>query len=415
MTPKKRWLVWLSLMTTLLVALPASAQQIQPFRVVGYYLSYNVYGAQPTDLNYPLTDVPVSLLTHLNYAYIEADDNGQCAVDDEFAATELQYPGDTSRQRVAGNFNQLQIINEANPGLTLMMTIGGWDGSERLSQIAGDQELRERFVQSCIVFMRNNGFEGIDLDWRYPVDGGQFPGSPADVENFVTLVQEFRFQLDFRAALDERNYTLSATIPAFRNLLENYDLQTIAPDVDFFNVTTYGFYGSWSTRTGHMAALAYNEQTFGESEDAARLTVDGTVNALLNRGILANQIVIGTPFFGQAWQGVRPNEYFGLNAEHAGVPTGTRNDITGELYYRDLIRFQNNSNWTRFFDQEAGAPWLWDSAARIGISYESVESVRNKANYVRLRDLGGMMVWQLAYDDPQHSLLREIVRVLNDI
>lgn len=411
----KRLLTWTTLVAALLVMLPSSAQtQIQPFRVVGYYLSFNVYDG-PGDLNYPLTDVPANLLTHLHYAYITADENGQCASTDEFADTELNYPGDTRNQRLRGNFNQLQLINEENPGLTVMMTIGGWDHSRRLSEIAADADARQRFVQSCIVFMRNNGFEGIDLDWRYPVSGGQFPGAPADIDNFLALVQEFRFQIDFRAALDERIYTFAVTLPAFPELLEHYQLSELATEVDYFNVTTYGFVGAWSERTGHIAPLQYNENNPGDPATEERLTVDGTVDALLDAGILSDQLVIGVPFFGQAWQGIRPNSIFGLYSEHVGVPTGTRNDITGELYYRDLVRFQNNSDWTRFFDPAARTPWLFNEVARIGISYENTESVRNKANYVRLRDLGGVMAWQLAYDDAQHNLLREIVRVLNDL
>ena len=39
------------------------------------------------------------------------------------------------------------------------------------------------------------------------------------------------------------------------------------------------------------------------------------------------------------------------------------------------------------------------------ISYEDPQSVGDKADYVVANNLGGAMVWELAADDQQHSLI----------
>lgn len=400
-------LMWSTLLALLMIPPVATVQaQLEPYRAIGYYTYYSIY-----ELDYLVTDIPAETLTHLIYAHVSISDNGQCVSTDEYADTEFLYPDDTRNQRMRGNFNQLQILNEENPGLTLMMSIGGWEDSENFSEVAATQETRERFVQSCVIFMRNNGFEGIDLDWRYPVDGGQFTGEPEDAANYAALVREFRFQLDYREDLDERRYELSVATPPFPLLLEHYALSEMATEVDFFNVSTFGYEGSWSQITGHIAPLFPTDNDPRASEAQSILTIDGAVNIFLDAGVASEQIVIGVPLYGQSWQGIDVDNYFGLFSEHGGIPGETRDG--GLLYFRDLVRFENNSNWTRFFDTEAGVPWLYNEDAFIGISYENIESVRNKIRYVQQSDLGGMFVWQLSYDDPSHQMLNEIARMLN--
>ena len=42
-----------------------------------------------------------------------------------------------------------------------------------------------------MAFMRNNGFDGVDIDWEYPAadDRG---GKAADTANYVSLVKEMK-------------------------------------------------------------------------------------------------------------------------------------------------------------------------------------------------------------------------------
>ncbi len=47
------------------------------------------------------------------------------------------------------------------------------------------------------------------------------------------------------------------------------------------------------------------------------------------------------------------------------------------------------------------------------ISYEDQDSVNAKANYVLANQLGGIMIWQLAADDDQDTLVSTIAAVLS--
>jgi chitinase len=57
------------------------------------------------------------------------------------------------------------------------------------------------------------------------------------------------------------------------------------------------------------------------------------------------------------------------------------------------------------WDDEAQAPYLWNDARRIFISYEDAESLRRKCAFIREQRLGGAMFWQLG-DDATGTLLR---------
>jgi GH18 family chitinase len=69
-----------------------------------------------------------------------------------------------------------------------MVSLGGWaEGSAKFSKMTSNPRLRTDFVRNTLVFLRENGFDGIDLAWQYP--GLREGSSPYDKENYVTFIQ----------------------------------------------------------------------------------------------------------------------------------------------------------------------------------------------------------------------------------
>lgn len=387
----------------------SEAQAYSP-RVVGYYTGYSIYDVDERD-SYFVTDIDAFHLTHLNYAYIDISDSGQCVSADDWADMRFPYPGDSNFQTLRGNFNQLQILDAQQPELQIMMSIGGWDFSDNFSQVASTDESRRRFVSSCIAFMRRYEFEGIDVDWRHPVNGGRIRGQADDFENYPLLMEEFRVQLDEAAARDETRYELSMTAPPIPLLYENYDLGELSLHVDFMNVMTYAYEGSWSETTAHFAGLYDSPRDPREEELSVEQSVNGTVEAYLDAGVPAEQIVLGIPFYGQSWADVRPNDFFGLYTATSGIPTGTRDG--GVLFYSDIISIQNSPDYVIFFDPNARAPFMYNERINVAISFENEQSIQAKGQYVLQRRLGGMFAWELSFDDANHTLLNTMSSSLN--
>jgi len=89
-------------------------------------------------------------------------------------------------------------LKSQNRHLKTLISVGGWTLSQRFSDIALTDESRLKFAKSAVTFMQKYQFDGIDIDWEYPVSGGE-PGNryrPEDGDNYVKLVKEVRSQLN---------------------------------------------------------------------------------------------------------------------------------------------------------------------------------------------------------------------------
>ena len=70
-----------------------------------------------------------------------------------------------------------------------MLAVGGYSArAEGFSAMAATASNRAEFVTSAIKFLRDNDFDGLDLDWEYPgaTDRG---GRVEDKANFAALVR----------------------------------------------------------------------------------------------------------------------------------------------------------------------------------------------------------------------------------
>lgn len=109
--------------------------------------------------------------------------------------------------------------------------------------------------------MNKYQFDGIDIDWEYPVSGGQ-PGNryrPEDGENYIKLVKELRSQLNSLEKETGFKYLLTIASPAGYDKITNFKLSEMEPYIDWFNVMTYDYHGSWEPgMTNHQAPLYAN-------------------------------------------------------------------------------------------------------------------------------------------------------------
>jgi chitinase len=104
------------------------------------------------------------------------------------------------------NFPQLQQLKQQHPKLQTLVSIGGASHSANFSKVSQNTAKRLHLAQSSAQFMKNNGFDGIDIDWEYP--------APADTLTFTALLRDLRQELDALGAVDKRSYLLTIAAPA---------------------------------------------------------------------------------------------------------------------------------------------------------------------------------------------------------
>ncbi len=347
-------------------------------------------------------DIPAEKLTHINYAFSNVSGSGECILGDVNADVEKLFTADQGVSGTAddasvsfhGNFNQLLELKRKYPHLKVLISIGGWSWSGNFTAAAQDDASRRRFAASCIdLYLKqyNGVFDGLDIDWEYPVSGGLNPGKAEDKINYTLLLTELRRQLDELGAADNVHYLLTIAAPVGPGNIRNLELKKIAEVVDWINLMGYDFHGTWETSTNFNAPLF---RAAGDPADAG-LNIDSAVQSYLTGGVPAGKLVLGVPFYAKGWSGVAATDN-GLYQSAVGAAPGTFE--AGSYTYNDLqANFLSQSQ--RFWSAEAQVPWLYDPQSKIFISYDDPQSITAKAGYARDVGLSGIMIWEISQGD----------------
>jgi chitinase len=348
-------------------------------QVVGYYAAWAAYSGFTPD------KIDVSKLTHINYAFAN--------IGSDLKIT-LGYPDIDP-----ANIKKLNDLKQLNPNLKTIIAVGGWSWSGRFSDVALTDASRTAFADSCVNFIVQYGFDGIDIDWEYPVNGGLSTNirRPEDKTNFTLLMQKLREKLDARGAMDGKKYLLSFAGAAGSWYVNNVELSKLEQHVDFANVMTYDIHGSWDTYTDFNAPLYKSSAPSPQY----KWSVDDSINTWINAGFPANKLVMGVPFYGYLYKQVA-NVNNGLLQTYSGSQSISYANIVGN--------YLNAPGFVRYFHKESMVPWLFNGSTFI--SYEDEESMGYKAQYINTKGLAGAMIWELS-QDPNRVLLNALYNGLN--
>lgn len=421
----------------------ASAQSAaSPYKSVGYFIEWAIY-----DQDYQVEDIDGSQLTHLNYAFAdicwngrhgnasnEPDNpnkqtwpckdsgvptqtgnvpNGAIVLGDPWADVNhddgIPLEWEDCSKGLCGNFYKLRQLKAQYPHLQTLLSIGGWTWSNRFSDVAADPAARQNFAQSAVHVIRTYGFDGIDIDWEYPVEGGLTGNSerPEDKQNFTLLLQDVRTKLNQAGAEDGRSYLLTIATRANESYLETTEIVQVASLVDWMNVMTYDFHGDWENSTNHNAPL--------DQDPLAPTTTPGfytdyAITAYKQAGVPSSKLVLGIPFYGRGWKNCAagPNQdgqYQACTPDWNGdvAARGTWDNYetgsTGMFDYGDLTANMVNKNgFTRYWNDAAKVPYLYQPSTGTFISYEDLQSISYKTSYIKNQGLGGAMYWDISMD-----------------
>ncbi|MGJ7919016.1 glycosyl hydrolase family 18 protein [Neobacillus sp. LXY-4] len=359
------------------------------YKMVGYYTSWSTYS------NFQVTNIEASKLTHLNYAFANISADGKIALGDSWADVEKPFPGDTAEQPYKGNFYQLTKLKQQYPHLKTLISVGGWTWSDKFSNIALTEESRTIFAESCLQFILKYGFDGIDLDWEYPVAGGKTGNitRPEDKQNFTLLLKKIRETLDAQTAKDAKQYFLTIAGGAGKSYAANTELNLLHPYLDYVQLMTYDMHGSWDSITGMNAPLFRDPQTAFFSE----WTVQDAVQTYLSHGVPTNKLVMGMPFYGRAYNQV--------NSINNGLYQSFLGGGSAISYAELEANYINKNGYIRYWEQDSKVPWLYNGSQFI--SYDDSESLGYKTTYIKSTGLGGAMIWELS-QDPNKVLLSKL-------
>ncbi len=203
------------------------------------------------------------------------------------------------------------------------------------------------------------------VDWEHPK-------SAQEGSDFIQLLQ------DLRSALPRDDFLITTALPAAEYCLRNINLVHLAHVVDFLNLMSYDFTGSWGEVAGHHAQL-FARSTVDDSTHPALQACgcDGT-DYILSQNFPSSKVLLGVPVYARFFpRACRPGE---------------SNEKAGEMEYCDVP-----DDWVHHaaVDKEHGTASFLDKT-RCGkgfVSFDVPQTVKIKASFVQAMMLGGLFYW----------------------
>ncbi|MBH5334091.1 chitinase C-terminal domain-containing protein [Streptomyces pactum] len=452
-------------------------------RVIGYFTGWRT-GKDGTPA-YLASDIPWDKVTHINYAFAHVDGANKLSVGGgaDNPATGMTWPGVAGAEMdpalpYKGHFNLLNKFKKQHPNVKTLISVGGWaetggyfDDSGKRVDSGGfysmatnadgsvNQAGINTFADSAVSFIRQYGFNGVDIDYEYPTSMKD-AGNPLDWKianarraglnkGYDALMKTLREKLDRAGAADGKHYLLSVAAPSSGYLLRGMETYQTTKYLDYVNIMSYDLHGAWNEHVGPNAAL-YDDGKDGELAKAGVYTTAqyGGIGYLNGdwayhyfRGSMpAGRINLGLPYYTRGWKNVTggtdglwgtakasicpagsgltscgdgavgiDNLWHDKDDNGKESPAGSNpmwhaknleKGVVGD--YLDDYGFPAGTKltgtYTRKYNSTLVAPWLWNAEKKVFLSTEDEQSVAAKAKYVVDKGLGGTMVWELAGD-----------------
>ncbi|RDB24966.1 Chitotriosidase-1 [Hypsizygus marmoreus] len=356
------------------VTAPSCSGSSSSKRTIGYYEAWGI--TRPCDKMYP-EGIPIGAYTHLNFAFAFIDPSSF-----KVAPMSSDDPALYSR---------FTALKNTNPGLETWISIGGWSMNDpeqptatTFSDLAGSSDAQSRFFASTLSFLETYGFDGVDLDWEYPV-APERSGKDADFENYVTFLQNFRNALHSSG----HTYGLTITIPSSFWYMQHFDVVEIEKTIDWFNIMSYDLHGTWDSTNKFLGPFIASHTNLTE--------IDNALSLLWRNNIKPENVVLGLGFYGRSFTLADPSCTTPGCVFTSGARAGECTQSVGTLSFAEIQRIVAKGATVTTDEAAAVKMVVYDTDQWV--SYDDEETFKLKIDYANSHCLGGTMVWAASTDD----------------
>ncbi|KAL4884362.1 glycoside hydrolase superfamily [Aspergillus karnatakaensis] len=330
-----------------------SSYEIPFFLNAAYYPNWRIYRKQPP------SSLRLGFVSHIFYAFAWVKEDGTVYLSDEWADTQMPVDGTNGCLRA---FAQLKPQYSK---MKLILSVGGGGkGSENFAAVARSQSRTETFAQSARKLVDEFGLDGIDVDWEHPADAQQG-------QDYIRLLARLR---DY---LPTPRYVVATCLPAGEWALQHIDLDKAQNYVDMINIMGYDFSGPWGGETGHHAQL------YSPSYANSAISCQSAVSYLLAQGVHSKKLLLGIPAYGRSF----------LGSDNIGQRYTGCGGEDGVFDYSELPR----PGATEYHDEEVAAAYCVGGDGGF-VTYDTPQTVQQKAEFVTRERLGGLFYWHIGGD-----------------
>ncbi|XP_052153244.1 class V chitinase-like isoform X2 [Oryza glaberrima] len=382
-------------LSSLSLAAAATRRSQEPREAVraGYYLAADAHLR-------PLAALDASLYTHLYYYAVAVHP----------ARRTLLLPPDPAAASLLGDFSR--AVKAKNAAVKTVLSIGGGGagggaaaaaGSGSVSDpafaaMAADPASRAAFIGAAVKVARENGFDGLDVAWR-------FPASAVEMAEFGFLVAEWR-------AAVPRGFLLTATVYFSNHVFDapfagvDYPSEAVARSLDWVNVMAFGL-----RPPGAANATAFDAPLY---DRASHYSASYGVVSWLDAGVPASKVVMGIPLYGRSWfLRNKANNGVGAPVVAAG-PKQRGSNATGAMSYAEVqwlaaTATRGSRAVITAYDNASVASYV--SVGDVWVAFDGVAVVAEKLAFAARCGLLGYFLWPVNYDDANLTVSRRASQV----
>lgn len=335
--------------------------------VVVSYLPFASLPEQPVFAYYysnqkSLSDIERNTIDVINLSFGEIDTDGNVYV------TTLQYE---------------TILKERANGIRVCFSVQNKTGFQTWTATA---EKREKLAQSFVDVCTSYHFDGVDIDWEYPVG--------TEVNNYV----EFMKLLYKKMKSQNSNYLVTSAMYG-GNGVSKYNAGESYKYMDYIHLMTYDF--NDPNLSSHLSSVSDAEKTIKYYNDA---------------GVPKNKLVIGCAFYGKEYYISKDSSNYYYSKPIRDAQTINYSQIKN-TYLSYLDNPTETITVTREWDSSKKAPYLCVTKynddktikEKIFITYDDSQSISLKCDVVKSEGLGGIMMWELGSSDRTNNDLIEAI------